>query len=165
MAQALVSPGDRVRRLWARLSPWPGGRWLYSRLLGVMAPYSGSIRARIVALEPGFAAVRLRERRAVRNHLASVHAIALANLAELATGLAMSTALPPTARGILVAFRIRYVKKARGTLTAECRCDLPDVTVDGEHEFPTTVRDAGGDAVAEAVAIWKLGPIPPGGGS
>ena len=101
----------------------------------------------------------LRERRAVQNHLNSVHAIALANVAEMASGLAMLAALPDSARGIVTNISIAYLKKARGLLTAECRCVLPDVTVNGTHEFTSSVRDEAGDEVARATVTWKLGPV------
>lgn len=159
MGKALASPGERIRRAWARLAPLPGGRWLFSRLLGFLNPYSGAVGARVEALEPGYARLTLRERRAIHNHLNSIHAIALANVAEMASGLAVLAALPPAARGIPTAIAIDYRKKARGTLTAECRCELPDVTVDDTHRFTSTVRDAAGDEVARATVTWKLGPV------
>lgn len=159
MAQALVSPGDRVRAAWRRLSALPGGRWLFSRVLAWTAPYSGSVGATVLALEPGYARVAMRDRRAVRNHLNSIHAVALANLAELASGLAMTSALPATARGILTELRVRYLRKARGPLTAECRLVLPDVTVDGDHEFTASIHDGSGAEVARATATWRLGPL------
>ncbi len=159
MAQALVSPGERVRTLWRRLSGLPGGKWLFSRMIGYTAPYTDTMRASVVELEPGYARVRLRDRRRVRNHLNSVHAVALANLGELTSGLAVSSLLPANARGIPVQLTVRYIKKARGTLIAECRCTLPDVSVDAEHVFTAIITDDIGDEVARATATWKLGPV------
>jgi acyl-coenzyme A thioesterase PaaI-like protein len=158
------APGATLRRAWAALAPLPGGAWLFSRLLAFMNPYSGAVGARVVTLEPGHAALRLKDRRGIRNHLNSIHAIALANVAEMASGLAMLAALPEGARGIPTAFRIEYLKKARGTLTAESRVVLPDVTVDGTHDFTSEVRDAAGDAVAKATVTWRLGPDKTAGG-
>jgi acyl-coenzyme A thioesterase PaaI-like protein len=105
--------------------------------------------------------VQLRERRAVRNHLRSVHAIALANLGEMASGLAMTTALPPGIRSIVTGLSIEYAKKARGVLTAESRVTVPAVTEDVEFDVVAGIRDAAGDVVATVTVRWRLGPVPP----
>ena len=144
--------------LWRRLAPLPGGKWLFSFLLGRAARYTGSISPRVLELAPGHARVALRDRAAVRNHLRSIHAVALMNLAEVASGLATIAALPPGARGILAGLSIEYLKKARGPLVASC-----DTTIDyaGERrEVPVeaVIRDAAGDVVARATARWLIGP-------
>jgi acyl-coenzyme A thioesterase PaaI-like protein len=160
MANSLESPGRRIRALWARLSPWPGGRWAFARLLGLMVPYTGSIRPLVLELRPGFARVQLRERRALQNHLHSVHAVALGNLAEVTSGLAMLTALPEGVRGIVTGLSIGYEKKARGRITAEAACALPEIHGEVELEFGAVLSDGAGDVVARATARWRLEPVP-----
>lgn len=125
-----------------------------------MVPYSGSIGARVEALAPGSAALSLRDRRAVRNHLGSVHAIALVNLAELTSGLAMMSGLPATVRGIVTGLSITYHKKARGPLMATSVVQVPEVTGPTEFVVTATIHDASGEAVAEASVQWLLGPVP-----
>lgn len=153
----MTSPALRLHTAWHRLSRLPGGRRIFDRLLRWTVPYSGSIRPRVLELEPGRATVAIHDRRRLRNHLRSVHAIALANLAELASGLAMTLALPTDTRGIPVRIEIDYVKKARGTITAHGHAAPPgSVTEELESEATAELKDQEGEVVATAVVTWKL---------
>lgn len=154
------SIGPVLRRRWARLAGWPGGRWLFSLALGHRVPYTGTLGARVQLLEPGRCIVALRERRRVRNHLRSVHAMALANLGEMVTGLALLNSLPDGARGILTGFHISYLKKGRGRLLAECRCAVPDDNSRREIELGGEIRDAADELIAVVSARWLIGPEP-----
>ncbi len=140
------------------MSPWPGGKWLFSRAIGFIAPYSGSIGARVIELRPGYGVVQLSDRRRVRNHLKSVHAIALANLAEIVTGLTLMNSLPDQTRGILTGLNIEYLKKARGLLTASCACDIPSDNTERSVAVKGVIKNADGDVVAMASAQWLIGP-------
>ena len=155
-----VSPGARVLSLWRRCATLPFGRALFGALFARQVPYSGSIGATVLDLEAGHAKLALRDRRAVRNHLGSIHAVALTNLGELASGLAVTTALPAGVRGIVLRIETVYLKKARGTLVCDCRANAPEVTGDLNHEVHAEIRDAGGDLVASVRVVWRLGLVP-----
>ena len=155
------SIGPGLRTQWRRLAGLPGGKWLFSCALGHYVPYTGSLGAVVRVLEPGHCVVELRERHRLRNHLDSIHAMALANLAEMVTGLALMNSLPDNTRGILTGFSIDYLQKARGVLVAECSCELPKDNSDAEHMLTGEIRDRGGALVVVARARWRTGPEKP----
>lgn len=161
MSRSAEAPGKRIVEMWRRLAPLPGGRWLFSRILGRMVPYSGGLGAKVLTLEPGRVLVELRERRAVRNHLRSVHAVALITLGELASGLAVLAALPAGVRGIVTELGATYEKKARGRLVAEARYDGPPPSGSEERRVRAMIRDETGDVVCTVTATWLVEPRDP----
>lgn len=153
-----ATPKD-LRTWWERLAPLPGGKSLFSRLFGLAIPYSGGVRPQIRVLQPGRAVISMRDRRAVRNHLASIHAVALTNLAEMSTGLAAAYGLPDGMRTILLKVECEFLKKARGTITATC--DAPVFTEIAEREVPveSILTNEAGEVVAKGRAVWLAGPV------
>jgi len=152
------SIGPYLRENWKRFSNKPGGKWIFSRIVGFTVPYTGSIAANVALLEPGRGQITLKERRKINNHLRSVHAIALANLAEMVTGLTLLNSLPDDTRGILTSMQIQYHKKARGLLTAECDCEIPENNEERELQLSGEIKNESGEVVATATATWRIGP-------
>lgn len=149
---------NMIRTAWDRLSFLPAGKLIFSKLVGTAAPYTGTMGAEVVELRDGFARVRIDDRRKVRNHLDCVHAIALANLAELTGNVAMAYSLPKTARFIVAGMNIDYLKKARGRITGEAHCPVPDTSEKTTYEVPVVLRDEQGDEVARATLRTLVGP-------
>lgn len=150
--------GNFIRDSWDRLTTVPGGAALFSRLVGVAAPYTGSMGARVVELRRGFARAELPDRRRVRNHLDCIHAIALANLAELTGNVAVAYSLPDDARFIVAGMSIDYLKKARGTITATATCPFFTGSAKEEYEIEVSLQDGKGEEVAHAVLRTLVGP-------
>jgi len=152
------SISQQIINSWNSLHTKPGGKSLFSFLLGRLVPYSGSIGAVVQELRPGYARITLKDRKKVRNHLRSIHAISLANLGELTTGLAAMAGMPPKTRSILRGLEITYEKKARGLLTSTCTCDIVAPEENTEYTIQSEIRDEAGDIVAITKAMWVIGP-------
>lgn len=155
-----VSTTSGILPAWQRLNAFPGGRYLFNRYLRWFNPYSGSIRGRVVELSAGAAVVELDDRRAVRNHLNSIHAIALTNLGELTSGLALLSRLPADVRGIPTEINIRFHKKARGRLRATSSVELPMHFDEIDHIVRAEIRNADDETVAETRVTWRLSRMP-----
>lgn len=143
--------------LYRRITRWPGGHWLFSRAVCFRAPYFATIAPRFVALEPGRCEVRMRDRRRVHNHIGTVHAIALCNLAELSAGVMAEATMPPGMRWIPKGMTVEYLSKATGSMHAVATPEIPVVASDSGHEWPVVVQvaDQAGKAVFRArIMMW-----------
>ncbi|CAH0065760.1 DUF4442 domain-containing protein [Stenotrophomonas maltophilia] len=149
--------------LYRRLQRWPAGNWLFSRAVCFKAPYFASIAPRITRLEHGRCEGTLADRRKVRNHIGTVHAIAMCNLAELTAGLMVDASLPADMRWIPKGMDVKYQAKALGTLKAVATPVLSIVSAADGYDLPVkvSVTDAAGTEVFHAtIAMW-VSPRPP----
>lgn len=133
-----LQDGDKnlIRDAWDRLKGIPGGKLVFSRLVGAAAPYTGTIAPRVIELRYGHAEACIEDRRLVRNHLRSIHAVALANLAEMTASLVMAYSMGDDARFIIKGLDIEFEAKARGTIRAVAQTVVPEV---GDHNVPVNV--------------------------
>lgn len=151
-----MSPTSRLLALWRRLSVMPIGKWAFSRLVCWKAPYFGSVRPRFESLEPGLCEVTIRKRRAVLNHIGTVHAIAMCNMAELAAGTMTEVSIPATHRWIPRGMTVEYLAKAATDLRAVAELD-PLQSYGPAADVPVTVKvtDTNGKIVFRAViSMW-----------
>jgi acyl-coenzyme A thioesterase PaaI-like protein len=143
--------------LYGKISRWPCGHWLFSRAVCFKAPYFGSISPTITRLENGRCEAMIKDRRAVHNHIGTVHAIALCNLAELCAGVMTDASLPKDMRWIPKGMTVAYLKRAKGRMHAIATPMVPIIVSDAGYDLPVNVDilDAAGDKVFHAeIRMW-----------
>jgi acyl-coenzyme A thioesterase PaaI-like protein len=146
-----------VLSLYRRLQKVSPGGWLFSRLICWRAPYFATIRPRITVLDREHCIAEMRQRRAVQNHIGTVHAIALCNLAELTAGVLAEACLPTSMRWIPKGMEVEYLAKASGRMRAEAQPAVEPLQAEAGYELPirVTVRDAQDVEVFRArVRMW-----------
>ncbi len=153
-----TAPVGPVLRRWQRLSGSRIGRWLFARAVCRKAPYFASIAPSFLELRSALCRVMLPQRRAVQNHLGSVHALAMGNLCELAAGMVTEVTLPPTMRWIPRGMTIEYLKPAQSNVTATARLDRNEWSGAQNVGVPVTVVDAQGVEVVRAVITMYVSP-------
>ncbi len=118
----------------------------------------------VTSLSAAECVVQMADRPWLRNPFQSVHAVALTNLGELASGLIVMGQIDElnqtrtvSARGIVGAMHIVFHKKARGTVVAKSSVVVP--TTDGAHTLTVETKMYAGknhDLVATFTADWAV---------
>lgn len=146
----------RVLRMYDGLARVPGGKLIFSLVFARKAPYFRTIRPVFVELRPNYAELLMRNRKAVHNHIATVHAIALCNGLEAAMGALAEGTIPPGKRWIPKGMDVRYTAKAATDIRCIAETDAAQWAGD-DPDLPVRVRgvDAEGTVVIEGVIrLW-----------
>jgi acyl-coenzyme A thioesterase PaaI-like protein len=153
---------NSVLATWRRMSRSAAGRYIFSRAVCWRAPYFSSIKPRFTVLEPGRCEVRIEKRRSILNHIGTVHAIAMCNMAELAAGAATEVSIPTSLRWIPKGMTVDYLGKATSALRATATIDAPR-RLEAAREVPVHVQivDRADQPVLSAVIRMWVSPKPP----
>lgn len=133
-----------------QLKKMPLGLKAFSKMICFRAPYFGSINPVFTHLEPGKGEASLKKRRAVSNHIGTVHAIAMANLCEFVGGVTLEVSLPTTHRWIPKGMQINYRAKADSDLIAKTSFPLDQWPDSGSFVTHVDVYDKKGTLVVDA---------------
>ena len=145
-------------KLWRKLSAYPAGKQIFSKGVCFKAPYFATIKPVFEELETGYAVVRIKERRSIHNHIGSVHAIAMCNLAEIAAGVVGEASMPSGMRWIPAGMTVRYLGLAKGVLRgyATMREIVPGEK--GIVPVKVEVKNALGNVVFDAEISFHISP-------
>ncbi|MGH3464604.1 MAG: hotdog fold domain-containing protein [Kribbellaceae bacterium] len=145
----------QVQQLYDSLARFPGGKRVFSLGFARKAPYFRSIRPQFVQIRPNFASLRLPDRRAVRNHIGTVHAIAVCNGLEAAMGALAEATVPAGKRWLPKGMTVSYLAKSTSDLVCTAETDPADW--EGGPDVPVrvqAVRDDGTVVVEGVINLW-----------
>ena len=131
------------------------GERLFSLAFAQKAPYFWSIRPRFTVIEPNHAELVIPKRRAVQNHIGTVHAIALCNGLEAAMGALAEATIPSNERWIPKGMDIRSTAKATSDITCIAETD-PEQWTGNAPDLPVRVRGVRADGTVVIEGVIKL---------
>lgn len=132
---------------------------LLSLLFASQVRFAGTARVRINSLTQQQAYLTLRDRNRVRNHVGSIHAAAMALLAESATGFLVGMNVPDTHLLLIKTLRVDYNKRAIGSLRAVATLTTEQLSAvatqpRGEVTVQVEVTDESGQSPIACEMIW-----------
>ena len=137
-------------KLFSKLSQYPFGKQIFSKIAARRAPYFQSISPFVQELTETSCIITIKKCKKVLNHIGTIHAIAVCNLCEMAFGFTMEAGLPQHLRWIPKGMTVRYLKKCATTLTANCQFPQIKTLTPGDHVVPVIVTDTNNVVVFEA---------------
>lgn len=151
-------PVNPALAMWKRLETKPFGKAIFSRAICFKAPYFASIHPRFEEFRPGLARVSMKKRRSVTNHIGTVHAIAMCNLAEIAAGTMTEISIPPSMRWLPKGMQVEYLRKAETDV--EATATVGDIADGPARDVPVMVdvKDRAGEVVCRAVITMWVSP-------
>ena len=156
---------NRLNKVMNTLARLPAG-WqpaVRSLIIGKIIPFAGTAGCRVEVLTNHECRVVLKNRRKVGNHIGTVHAAAMALVAESATGFVAAMNVPDSRVLVIRSMELTYLKRTKGDLTATATLsddDLKRLTTEekGDIAVPVVLRDSEGTESVTATMIWAWTP-------
>lgn len=149
-----MSDENYLLKLQRKFQKFPFGQYFFSKAFAARAPYFKSIKPYVVRLEANVCQIRLRKRKAVQNHIGTVHAIAVCNALEMAMGGMAEASIPKHLRWLPKGMDVNYLAKSTTDLIAEARAE-PDQWQPGDMAVKVRAIDTQGTIVVEGVIrLW-----------
>jgi uncharacterized protein (TIGR00369 family) len=128
----------------------------YGKLVCGLAPYFSTIDPQFVNMKPGYVEVYIKNRKEIQNHLGSIHAAAMCNVAELVGGMMTEISLPEGKRWIPSGMNVQYLAKAKTDLKAIADGSGIDWTTQDGLTVPVNVFDTDGNKVFSAQITMNI---------
>lgn len=151
----------QVLPMWQKLAAFPAGKRVFSVAFSRRAPYFATIRPRFAEIRPNYVELVVPKRRAVHNHIGTLHAIALCNGLEAAMGALAEATIPAGKRWIPKGMDVSYTAKADSDVTCIAETD-PEQWTGDDPDLPVRVKGIrqDGEVVIEGVIRLWVTPRP-----
>ena len=146
--------------LYQRAAARPFGKRAFSWVFASRAPYFRTVRPRVRDLRPHHAEVSIRKRRAVQNHIGTVHAIAVCNGLEAAMGLLAEATTPAGRRWIPKGMTVSYLATSTTDLLCVAETDPADWAEVGDVPVRVRALRTDGTVVVEGVITLHVSEKP-----
>ncbi|EKE79945.1 thioesterase [Idiomarina xiamenensis 10-D-4] len=103
-----------ILSLYQRFQRYPFGSRLFSWVFSRKAPYFANIKPLVTQLQPNYCELKFNKRKAVQNHIGTVHVIAICNGMEMAMGGLAEATIPKHLRWIPKGMQVDYTAKSTG---------------------------------------------------
>lgn len=114
-----MASSNYLINLYERCLKMPFGRKIFSAMFARKAPYFKTIKPLITELKPNFCQLTFKKRKAVQNHIGTVHAIAVCNGMEMAMGAVAEASIPKHLRWLPKGMNVQYLAKTDSDVTIE----------------------------------------------
>ena len=160
-----MSVKNPLRKFVDKVNQYPG--WLSSLLMTQMFRYkvklAGTTGIEVLHTDGKTVTYRQKNKRKAQNHIGSVHAAAMALLAESCTGFIVGINLPGDKLPLIKTMKLNYVKRASGDMTAVAsltdeQIALMQTQEKGEVNVAVKVTDASGIVPVECEMLWAWVP-------
>ncbi len=132
----------------------PLGTQIFSRIGARRVPYFKSIAPRVERLEHNYCQVLVRKRKAVTNHIGTMHVIAVANGLEMAMGFMAEASIPSHLRWIPKGMTLDYLIKGETDITCSAQVSDEDWQT-GDMLIPVKAVNTSGEAVVTGtIKLW-----------
>ncbi len=149
-----MSDTNTVLATWNKMSAYPGGKTIFSKAVQFKAPYFRTVNAIVEELKPNYAKLTIRKRRAVENHIGTVHVIAICNMLEMAMGVCAAASIPKHLRWIPKGMTVDYTAKAGSDITGTAEINPADWRPGDLDVKVTALDDKGVVVVKGVIKLW-----------
>ncbi|MCL1141290.1 hotdog fold domain-containing protein [Shewanella gaetbuli] len=145
---------NKVMALYQKVTSYPFGHNIFSKMVARMAPYFGTIHPLIKSLEPNRCECLIKKRKGVQNHIGTVHVIAICNGLEMAMGTMAEASIPKHLRWIPKGMSVDYTAKAGSDILCVAQVS-PEQWQVGDMLVDVKAYDTNGVVVVQGhIKLW-----------